>query len=449
MSPPNLSADQLAPHSVEAEEATIGAALLRPDVAPALLDIVDPDDFFVVHNARIWAAIRDLSLRNAPIDYITVIDELAANNQEWGDPAYILGLTNRTPSSLNAEGYAAIVARDAVRRRLILAAGEIARIAHTESIRDPGDLVAMAEERVMAVAQTAAMRDPSWREILSCNVSGLQDRMKNPGLAVGYQVGLVDVDRVIGGFRPGDLVIIAGSTGMGKTSLLLQIAAHNCAAGIPAALISLEMGEDALAGRIVSAKTGIDLWNIRNAQLSAEDLEKYLACTPGIEGWTLKMPPDVHTIEQLELRTRRYVSELGVRLVIVDYLQLLRSSAFRAGQRVQEVSDISRRLKLLAVETGTTIIAGSQLSRAWASRHDKRPALSDLRESGSIEQDSDIVLFIYREALNDPGALVGDAAEIIIAKHRNGPTGAVQVYWDGPHATFKNAVKTKIDLGRI
>lgn len=442
-----ISPDKMAPHSVEAEEATIGAAIISPDCVPMLLDIVEPEDFFIVRNAWIWEAIRNLSLRDAPIDYVSILDELQRVSTEAIDPAYVLNLINRTPTALNAEGYADIVARDAVRRRLIMAASEIAKVAHTNDITDPGDLIAKAEAAVMAVAKTAPVADPALSDILSENLDSLSERMRDPGASNGYATGLVDVDKVLN-FHPGELVIVAGGTGSGKTALLSQIAAHNCAQGVPVAMISLEMSRQAIVYRIIAAQSGVNLWNILNAQMSGSDLDAYLAQSSKMEKWTLKIPPGVHTIDRLELRIKRYAKELGIQIVVVDYLQLLRSEAFRAGQRVQEVSDISRRLKLAAMENDVLVIAGSQLNRAREARADKRPVLSDLRESGSIEQDSDIVMFIYRQKLHDPDTLVGDAAEIIIAKHRNGPTGMVNVFWDGPHAVFRGAARVDVELGR-
>lgn len=438
-----LSTDQMAPHSVEAEEATIGAAIISPDHVPVLLDVVGPEDFFIVRNAWIWEAIRNLSSRDAPVDYVSIMDELRRVSPEEVDPAYVLSLINKTPSALNARGYADIVALHAVRRRLILAAGEIAKAAHTNDITDPGDLIAKAEAAVLAVSKTAPVADPDLSDILSENLDSLSERMRSPVAYAGHRTGLADVDRVVN-FHPGELVVVAGGTGSGKTALLSQIAAHNCAQDAPVAMISLEMSRQAIVYRIIAAQSGVGLWNILNAQMSDRDLDAYLAQSSKMEKWTLKIPPGVHTIDRLELRIKRYAKELGIQIVIVDYLQLLRSEAFRAGQRVQEVSDISRRLKLMAMENDVLVIAGSQLSRAREARADKRPVLSDLRESGSIEQDSDIVMFIYRQKMDDPDTLVGDAAEIIIAKHRNGPTGTVGVYWDGPHATFRNAARTGV-----
>jgi replicative DNA helicase len=385
----------------------------------------------VQRNGWIYEAIRDLHERREPADLVTLTDELDRREHlaDIGGPPYLTTLINATPTSIHVEYYARIVERTAILRRLIDAAGQIAKLAY-QDVDDVDEIVDRAESIVFGVSEKRVSRDlVPIRQVLDEFYDRIEYLFAHQGEIVGVPTGLADLDKLLGGFQRSDLIIIAGRPGMGKTSLALSIAlqaARKWAKRV--GVFSLEMSNEQVVQRLVSAETGIDSQRLRLGEIHdtslLSDSQLYIDDTPAISA--------------LEMRTkaRRLHAEHGLDMLIVDYLQLMRGD-FRSENRVQEISFISRSLKGLARELNIPVVALSQLSRAVESRHDKRPMLSDLRESGSIEQDADVVVFVYRDELYDPDTeFPSSIAELRVAKHRSGPTGIFSVYFKKELAQF-------------
>jgi replicative DNA helicase len=436
---PGTVPDKLQPHNVEAEEAVLGSLLIDPDAIIRIATFLQPDDFFVERHSWVYEAVRDLHERREPADLVTLTDELERREQldEVGGSAYMTGLINATPTSIHVEYYARIVERTAVLRRLIGAAGEIARLAYQDT-EDAAEVVDRAEEIIFGVASRQVDRDlrPIYR-VLDKFMDRIEYLREHQGEIIGIPTGLSDLDKLLGGLQRSDMVVMAGRPGMGKTSLALSIALQAARRHQKRiALFSLEMSDEQLVQRLVSAETGIDSQRIRLGDIKEDEWATFLQATNLLSNTHIFID-DTPAISALELRTkaRRLHAEHGLDLLIVDYLQLMRGDN-RSENRQQEISFISRSIKALARELNIPILALSQLSRQVESRHDKRPMLSDLRESGSIEQDADVVLFIYRDDMYNPDTEFPNIAEIIVSKHRSGPTGIFSVYFKKNLAQF-------------
>jgi replicative DNA helicase len=431
--------DKLQPHNVEAEEAILGSLLIDPDAIVRVATFLNPADFFVERHGWIFEAIRDLHERREPADLVTLTDDLERRGQltQVGGSAYLTGLINATPTSIHVEFYARIVERTAVLRRLIDAAGQIARLAY-EDTEDASEVLDRAEEIIFSVAARQVDRDlRPIINVLDKYIDRVEYLRQHQGEMVGIPTGLADLDKLLGGLQRSDLIILAGRPGMGKTSLGLSIALQAARKWDKRiAVFSLEMSDEQLVQRLVSAETGIDSQRLRLGEIKDDEWSTLLQATNLLANTQIFID-DTPAISALELRTksRRLHAEHGLDMVIVDYLQLMRGD-FRSENRQQEISFISRSLKALARELNIPILALSQLSRQVESRHDKRPMLSDLRESGSIEQDADAVLFIYRDEVYNPDSEFPNIAEIILSKHRSGPTGIFSVYFKKHLAQF-------------
>lgn len=431
--------EKLPPQNVEAERSVLGSLLIDPDAILGIAAFLEADDFYRETHRLIYRAIFDLHERREPADFVTVSDELERQGQlaEVGGAAYLTELINTVPTSIHAEYYARIVERTAVLRRLIAAAGQIAGLAYEED-RELDEIVDRAETIIFGVAERRITRDLTpIRSILDDYYERVDYLFKHRGELIGIPTGLADLDKILGGFQRSDLVIIAGRPGMGKTSLALSIAlqaAHKWHKRI--AVFSLEMSDEQLVQRLVSAETGIDSQRLRLGEIHEEEWPLFAQAT----GRLSEMPIYIDdtpalSVMQIRAKTRRLHAEYGLDMVIIDYLQLMQGDG-RSENRVQEISNISRGLKALARELNLPVVALSQLSRAVESRHDKRPILSDLRESGSIEQDADVVLFIYRDELYNQESDTPNVADIIVAKHRSGPTGSISTYFQKELAQF-------------
>lgn len=431
--------DKLQPHNVEAEEAVLGSLLIDPDAIVRVATFLNPADFFVERHGWIFEAIRDLHERREPADLVTLTDDLERRGQltQVGGSAYLTGLINATPTSIHVEFYARIVERTAVLRRLIDAAGQIARLAY-EDTEDASEVLDRAEEIIFSVAARQVDRDlRPIMNVLDKYIDRVEYLRQHQGEMIGIPTGLADLDKLLGGLQRSDLIILAGRPGMGKTSLGLSIALQAARKWDKRiAMFSLEMSDEQLVQRLVSAETGIDSQRLRLGDIKDDEWSTLIQATNLLANTQIYID-DTPAISALELRTkcRRLHAEHGLDMVIVDYLQLMRGD-FRSENRQQEISFISRSLKALARELNIPILALSQLSRQVESRHDKRPMLSDLRESGSIEQDADAVLFIYRDEVYNPDSEFPNIAEIILSKHRSGPTGIFSVYFKKHLAQF-------------
>jgi replicative DNA helicase len=430
------------PHSREAEEAVVGAVFINPEVYYDIAQFLSADDFYIHRHKWIWEAFNRLHEQRIPIDLLTVADELERRGQlsEIGGSAYLTSLVNQVPSSLNAESYGRIVEEYSIRRKMIAAANQIASIAYNEKTA-VDDLMDEAEKAVFNVSERRLKHDlQPIKDVLSSYYDCIDDIAKRPDEIVGVPTGFIDLDKMLTGLQPSDLLIIAGRPGQGKTGFLLSVAKN---AGLThkkhVAIFSLEMSNEQVVQRLIAQETGIDSQRLRTGKLQEHEWPLF---THAIEvfGDTHIYLDDTPAITPLQLRTkcRRLHMEFGLDLVIVDYLQLMGGDV-RTDNRVQEVSYISRNLKILARELNVPVLAAAQLSRAVEQRSDKRPVLSDLRESGSLEQDADIVMFIYRPDQYEKDTVKQNVAEIIVAKHRNGPVGSVELVFRGALAKFENA----------
>lgn len=436
-------------YDADAEQAVLGSVFINPDAYFDLAAFLRPEDFYLIKNRWVWDAFAFLNDQRLPIDILTVSKELERRSQldEAGGVAYLTQLINTVPTSLHAEAYGRIVQRNAMRRNLLEAATKIAKLAYEEA-RDLQEVVNEAEATVFAVSEQRLNKDlKPISEVLRDYYAQVEYRLEHQGELFGVPTGFVDLDRVLGGLQKSDLLIIAGRPGSGKTGFMLT-AAKNAAQlhRKRVAIFSLEMGNEQLVQRLMSQETGIDAQRLRLGQLRDDELPLFSEATHALSDIPVYLD-DTPALSPLQLRAkcRRLQQEYGLDLVIVDYLQLMQGDGRKQDNRVQEVSQISRGLKQLARELNIPVLAGAQLSRAVEQRAgDKRPILSDLRESGSLEQDADIVMFIHRaDPEKEPGRQ--GIAEIIVAKHRNGPThSGVELVFLEKLAKFENAAK--VDL---
>ncbi len=429
----------LIPHSVEAEEAVIGAILINPDAYYDVAQFLRGEDFYIHRNRFIWEAINRLHEARTPVDFLTLTEELDRAGQlaEIGGPAYLTGMINQVPTSLHAVSYAHIIEQTAVRRRMLEAANKVAKLAFEEgSALDT--VLDESEKAIFAVSDRLLAHDVKpFSQVLSELYDQVELRSQNAGL-FGVPTGFTDLDRILQGMQPSDLLIVAGRPGMGKTSLLLSIVKHAAQTHKKhIAVFTLEMSSEQLAQRLVAQETGIDMQRMRSGKLEEEEWPLFTHAVEVLGDVRLFLD-DTPAITPLQMRSkcRRLHMEYELDLIVVDYLQLM-SGGGRFENRVQEVSYISRQLKVLARDLTVPVLAAAQLSRAVEQRADKHPILSDLRESGSIEMDADVVMFLYRPEDGD----LSNQVEVIVAKHRNGPTGTVQLAFRQSLTKFENAVQ--------
>lgn len=407
------------------EEALIGSVLITPDAYVDAAPLVNAEDFYLHRNRWIWEAFIELFKTDNDFDVLTVKDALETGGhlEDIGGLDYLISLTNRVPSSQHAESYARNINALAVRRRLLTAANDIAKLAYR---KDTGvdNVISDAEKAIFGVSQERYKRDlvpiadaaDAYLERLLLNAS-------IPGGVTGLETGLKAVDRALDGLQRSDLIIVAGRPGMGKTGFLIGIAKHvGLALKRNVAFFTLEMSAEQLIQRMIAQETNIDSQKLRSAKLSDNEAQEVVHAL-GVLSDSRIFVDDTPAITPLQMRTkcRRMQMEIGLDLVIVDYLQLM-SGDTRTENRVQEVSYISRYLKVLARDLNVPVVAAAQLSRAVEQRQDKTPVLSDLRESGSLEQDADIVMFINRPEQMKEESPLHNLAKLIVAKHRNGPT---------------------------
>jgi replicative DNA helicase len=442
------TAAQGMPHSREAEEAVIGAVLINPEIYYDLAQFLNPDDFYLHRLRFVWEAFTGLHEKRIKIDFLTVSNELESMSrlEEIGGGAYLTALLNQVPTTLHAEDYGKIVESHSVRRKMLTAANQIATLAYQES--SPIETVMGEAEKAIFNVSERKLRHEVMpiRSVLSDFYDRIDELSRRDDDIVGVPTGFTDLDKMLGGLQPSDLLIVAGRPGMGKTAWMLTLA-NNAALQYKkrVAIFSLEMSNEQVVQRLISQQTGIDSQRLRTGKLTDEDWPLF---THSIEvlGDTRIYLDDTPALSPLQLRTkcRRLEMEFGLDLVLVDYLQLM-SSESRNENRVQEVSYISRSLKQLARELKVPLIAAAQLSRAVEQRADKEPQLSDLRESGSLEQDSDIVMFIYRDE-KDPATQ--NVTHLKIAKHRNGPVGTIDLIFRNNLTKFENAATRTVDFNQ-
>jgi len=444
----------LPPHDVSAEEAVIAALLLDDDSYARVLPIVQPEDFFREQNGWIYEACLSVAERGEEVTIPTVAHELdrAGHLDEAGGEPYLVEVTGKYFTAVGVETHARIVARDALYRRLIQAAGQIAALAY-EGGPDVRHVLSQAETLLLALRTAETAGDFKVLRDLLDEFLEAPDEDEDGELASAVRTGFMDLDELLaGGYKRGDLVILAARTGGGKTSLMLNLA-RNCAVGQQGtvALFSLEMGGEQLAMRMLSSEAGVEMSRLRLGRHTEAEEAKVMRAHGQLGTAPIFIDDSaVLSVPEIRAKCRRLQADHGLDLVVVDYLQLLHGAG-RADTRANEISQISRSLKELARELRVPVIAGAQLSRAVETRNPHIPMLSDLRESGSIEQDADIVMFIYREdmylkpaewqdqnPIESGNAHPTGLANIIIAKHRNGPTGSVTVRWVDKTASFQD-----------
>lgn len=440
MSAKEVPAGKIPPQNLDAEKSLLGAVLIDEETLADISEHVTPKDFYEKRHAIIFAGMMRLYEKHKPVDLLTLTEELKRKNEIEliGGSAYITELTNYVPTAAHAAAYAELVAQKAVRRRLIKASGEISELGYNEDTTTQ-ELLEKAEAELFSVSDQSLKQDlVSIESILTESFDRMEELHRNKGTLRGVRTGYRDLDNMTAGLQRSDLIILAARPAMGKTTLVTNLA-YNVAtiAKQPVLFFSLEMSKEQLVDRMLADASGVTAWNIRTGNLSDEDFSKiseamgemaeapiFIDDTPGM------------TVLEIRTKARRAMHEQPLGLIIIDYLQLMQGSGRGDGNRVQEVSEISRGLKLIARELNVPVIALSQLSRSVESRSPQIPQLSDLRESGSIEQDADIVMFIYREAYYNPETERENLTDLIIAKHRNGPTGKIELYFHPERLRF-------------
>ncbi len=441
----NSTLQRIPPQNIEAEQSVLGCLMLDKDALVKIADLLKPEDFYDNRHALVYQTILELFEKNVSVDILTVTNALEEKKQmeNAGAAGYLTSLVNSVPTASHVVNYALIVRKKGSLRRLIQTAGEITSLAFSEQ-GEIEDILDQAEQKLFGVSQKHLHQNfISITNILHSTFERIDELHKEKGKLRGLATSFVDLDRLLGGLQKSDLVVLAARPSMGKTSLALDIARH---AGVnlkvPVGIFSLEMSKDQLVDRLLSSQSEVNLWKIRTGHLNDADFENIGEAMGQLSEAPIYID-DSAGINIMEIRTkaRRLQAEHGAGLIIVDYLQLMEGRS--QENRVQEVSEISRALKILARELDVPVLALSQLSRGVESRPDKVPQLADLRESGSIEQDADVVMFIYREDMyKGKDSRRPNIAEIHIKKHRNGPTGAVDLYFDQEKTTFRNLDKT-------
>lgn len=441
-----VTAGKIPPQNLDAEMSLLGAVLIDEETLADVSEHITLKDFYDKRHGTIYGAMMRLYEKHKPVDLLTLTEELKRKKEldVIGGSTYLTELTNYVPTSAHAEAYAELVAQKAVRRRLIKASVDISELGYNEETTTQ-ELLEKAETELFSVSDQSLKQDlVSIESILTDSFDRMEELHRNKGQLRGIKTGYRDLDNMTAGLQRSDLVVLAARPSMGKTTLATNLA-YNVAtiAKQPVLFFSLEMSKEQLVDRMLSDASGVDAWNIRTGNLSDGDFSK-LSDAMGEMAEAPIFIDDTPGLTVLEMRTkaRRATHEQPLGLVIVDYLQLMQSSTNRNdGNRVQEVSEISRGLKLIARELNVPVIALSQLSRSVESRPDKKPLLSDLRESGSIEQDADIVMFIYRESYYNPDTDRQNITDLIISKHRNGPTGSIELYFHPERLRFMSLDK--------
>lgn len=431
--------DRLPPHNIDAEQSVLGSLLIDRDAVIRIASYVKPTDFYRSAHGVIYEAIINLYNRREPTDLITLVDELRRTNRldDTGGETYLAELIAATPTSVHVEYYGRIVERTATLRRLITAGTDVVSIGYDDSLNIE-DAIDQAEQAIFNVSQRRSTKDfRTIGEVLEEYFDRIDTLHQNKGTIVGVPSGYADLDKITGGLQPSDLIIIAARPAVGKSSLGLGIA-YNAATrhDKTVGLFVLEMSAEQIVQRLLSMETGIDSHRLRLGYIDDSEWSSVTRAFGRLSEAAIYID-DTASVSIMDLRSkaRRLHAERGLDIIIVDYLQLMTAGG-RSDNRVQEISTISRALKQLARELNVPVVALAQLSRAVETRQSHVPMLSDLRESGSIEQDADIVAFIYREDVYDPETERKGIADIIIAKHRNGPVGTVHLRFFDRTARF-------------
>ncbi len=447
-----FSANKTVPNNIQAEQALLGSLLIDPDVVTQVATLVEPSDFYVRRYGWIYDVIRSLHDKRAQVDVLSVVDELERRKllADVGGQVEVNNLLNAVPTAVHALQYAEIVRRTSTMRQLINAAGEIARIAYDDHL-DASTVMDKAEKLIFDIAARNQNRDlVPVQHIIPHVIDDIETLSRRGDEIQGVPSDFRDLDLLLGGFQKSDLIIVAARPSMGKTSLALTMALNAAKNhGRRVAIFSLEMSNEQLVQRFLSQEAAIDNHRLRLGKINEEEWGRLAAAAAVLSECPIYID-DSPGLTPFELRTkaRRLHAEVALDMLIVDYMQLMHSGS-RNENRVQEISFISRSLKQLARELNIPVIALSQLSRQVENRQDKHPQLSDLRESGSIEQDADVVIFIYRDEWYNENTELPNVAEIMVAKHRHGDTKTVNLYFEKTLTRFDNLalVDQKLTVG--
>ena len=436
------------PHSAEAEKSVLGAAMLSKDALFDVMEVVKPADFYDENHKEIFQAMIDLNRKNAPVDALTVAEELKKRNslEMVGGRAYIASLSSMTPTTSNAMEYGRIVAEKASVRRLIETADDIVTKGY-DGTMDANQMLDYAESGIFEISQARQKGQYSHiRDVLVENLAIIDRAEQMDGGLTGITTGFSKLDEMTSGMQKSDLIILAARPAMGKTAFALSLARNAAVKGKASVMIfSLEMAKEQLTQRLLSMESKVDLQTLKTGRLERRDWDDLNVALDILSNSNIHIDDTAGiSIMEMKSKCRRLKAEAGLDLVIIDYLQLMNPEG-KADSRTQEISVISRNLKLLARELDCPVLVLSQLSRAPEQRTDHRPMLSDLRESGSIEQDADIVIFLYRdEYYNKEDTEKPGECEVIVAKHRSGPTGSVDVAWIERYTQFKDKASGNI-----
>jgi replicative DNA helicase len=437
---------KIPPHSIEAEQAVLGAVLLDREAFISASEFINPEDFYKDSHRAVYEAAVELFERGEPVDLVTLSEQLRQKDtlDAIGGMAFLTDLSSSVPTIANVAHYAKIIYEKSLLRKLIRTCGEISGKSF-EAAEGAAEIIEYAEKGIFDISQRRTFKGfVPLKEVLVSSFNKIEELYNNKGKTTGVPTGFNDIDNKTSGLQKSDLILVAARPSMGKTSLALNIAQHAALIEqVPVAIFSLEMSRDQLVSRMICAEANIDSHKMRTGNLAEDDWPKlarvvnrlssaniYIDDTPGI------------TVAEMRSKCRRLKLEKGLELILIDYLQLMQGSG-RAESRQQEISEISRSLKALAREMDCPVLAMSQLSRAPEMRSEHKPMLSDLRESGAIEQDADVVMFIYRDEYYHPDTEKKGIAEIILAKQRNGPTGTVELVWLDKFTKFADMAKYK------
>ena len=433
------------PHDIEAEQAILGCMLTDKDAVISAIEVLKEEDFYREDNKAIYSAILSLYSRSEPIDIITVKAELVetGNFERIGGLEYLAELPDRVPTTANVEKYIKIVSEKATLRSLIQTSNELIALGYDES-EDVDNIMDMAEKKVFDLSQKKSVKGYSaLKDVLVGSFAELEKLYNQKGNVTGITTGFIDLDNKTAGLHNSDLIIIAARPAMGKSAFAINIATNAAVkANVPVVIFNLEMSKEQVGNRILCSEAMVDSNKIRTGQIEDEDWMK-LATTLGELSEAPIYIDDTPGISIMEIRAkcRKLKIEKNIGLIVIDYLQLIQGTGKKNASREQELSEISRSLKILAKELDVPVIALSQLSRTAEKRDDKRPMLSDLRESGAIEQDADIVMFLYRDDYYNEDTEKKNVAEVILAKHRGGSTGTVELAWMPSFTKFANLGK--------
>lgn len=444
--------EKLPPQSIEAEKSLLGCLMLDKDAILKVIDFLSPEDFYKTSHQEIYSACQDLFSKGEPIDILSLSNRLKEKGklEEVGGMSYLTELVNTVPTASHVFHYAKIVQKKRILRDLISTSQEIGLLAYDES-QDPEKLLDEAEKRIFSIAQKGLSQNfIAVKDTLEDAFERIDKLSKHGGGLRGVPTGFYDLDNILAGLQKSDLIILAARPTLGKSALATCIAANVAIhEKVPVGIFSLEMSHDQIVDRLISLTSGVDLWRIRTGKLSSEGEENDFTKIRNALGILSEAPiyiDDTGAINVLQMKAmaRRLQAEKGLGLLIIDYLQLVEPLNPNTSP-VQQVSENSRALKALAKELNIPVLVISQLSRAVEQRSPQIPRISDLRQSGTIEQDADVVLFIYREDYYRPETTKKGIADIIVAKHRNGPVGRVELYFDERTVSFKNLEKTYLE----